>query len=76
MKRGFSRYLFLLVVFVASLALSSCSQSQFRNYKRYVKRKNTAMGYRSHYQKKLKRNTMPINRNYIIRNKRTAPSWR
>jgi hypothetical protein len=76
MKRVFNKYSLLVLVFIGALALSSCSSSQFRNYKRYVKRKNTALGYRSHYQKKLKRNTMPINRNYIIRNKRTAPSWR
>lgn len=76
MKRTFSRYLLLIMVFVGAIALSSCSSSQFRNYKRYVKRKNTALGYRSHYQKKLKRTTMPINKNYIIRNKRTSPSWR
>jgi len=76
MKRLFNKYSLLVLVFIGALALSSCSSSQFRNYKRYVKRKNTALGYRSHYQKKLKRNTMPINRNYIIRNKRTAPSWR
>lgn len=76
MKRHFNKYLLLLVVFVGMLVASSCTSSQFRNYKRYVKRKNTALGYKSHYQKKLKRNTMPINRNYIIRNRRTSPSWR
>ncbi|HPF00428.1 MAG TPA: hypothetical protein PKY63_07165 [Bacteroidales bacterium] len=76
MKRFFSKYMLLLIVFVATMAMSSCSSSQFKNYKRYVKRKNSALGYKSHYQKRLKRNTMPINRNYIIRNKRTSPSWR
>jgi hypothetical protein len=76
MKRTFNRYLLLIVVFVGAIALSSCSSSQFRNYKRYVKRKNTALGYHSNYQKKLKRTTMPINKNYIIRNKHTSPTWR
>lgn len=76
MKRFFSKYMLLLIVFVGTMAVSSCNSSQFKNYKRYVKRKNSALGYKSHYQKKLKRNTMPINRNYIIRNKRTSPSWR
>jgi len=76
MKRYINKNLILLIVFIGALALSSCSSSQFRNYKRYVKRKNTALGYKSHYQKKLKHNTMPINRNFIIRNRNTSPSWR
>ncbi|MBN2728369.1 MAG: hypothetical protein JXR53_04015 [Bacteroidales bacterium] len=69
-------YIFILIAALGIGTLASCGSSQYNTYKRYVKRKNTNMGYRSNYQKKLKRNTMPINRNYIIRNKRTAPAWR
>ena len=76
MKKIIRIYIFVLLTAFGIGTITSCGPSQYKNYKRYVKRKNTALGYRSNYQKKLKRNTMPINRNYIIRNKRTAPAWR
>ncbi len=67
--------LMLVFIFVAGL-LISCGTSQYRNYKKVVKHRTSQYGYRSNYQKKLKRNTMPVNRNYIIKNKRTQPAWR
>lgn len=65
----------VLIVFSLGI-LVSCGPSQYRYYKKMVKRRTTYYGYKSNYQKKLKRNTMPINKNYIIRNKRTTPAWR
>jgi len=65
----------ILIVFVTGL-LISCGPSQYRYYKKMVKRRTTYYGYKSNYQKKLKRNTMPVNKNYVIRNKRTTPAWR
>lgn len=56
---------------------ASCGPSQYRYYKKMVKKRTTQYGYRSNYQKKLKRNTLPVNRNFIIKNKRTQqPVWR
>lgn len=63
------------LIFVSGL-LVSCGPSQYRYYKKMVKRRTTQYGYKSNYQKKLKRNTLPVNRNYIIKNKRTQPAWR
>lgn len=76
MKRMLKSYYLLSFLFLLGIAVSSCGPTQYKTYKKYVKRKNTAMGYHSNYQKKLKRNTQPVNRNYIIRNSRQSPSWR
>jgi hypothetical protein len=65
----------VLFVFIAEI-LVSCGPTQYRYYKKMVRRRTTYYGYKSNYQKKLKRNTMPVNKNYVIRNKRTTPAWR
>jgi hypothetical protein len=64
----------LATIFILSIGVS-CQPSQYKTYKRMVKRRGMASGYKSHYQKRLKRHTMPINKNYIIRNNRSNPSW-
>lgn len=76
MKRFFKWYIVVLLVIAGTATFESCGPAQYRTYKKYVKRKSSAMGYRSNYQKKLRRNTMPINRNYIIRNRHTQPTWK
>jgi hypothetical protein len=65
----------IIIILLLGVFLSSCGSSQYRSYKRYVKRKYSAMGYRSQYQRKLKSYTMPINKNYMIRQKNTYPRW-
>ena len=66
--------LYLAAIFIISMAVS-CKPSQYRTYKRMVKRRGMATGYKSTYQKRLKRHTMPINKNYIIKNRRSSPTW-
>jgi hypothetical protein len=68
--------LVIFLFFFLSGMIMSCAPAQYRNYKKMVKRRTTNYGYKSKHQKKLKRNTLPVNKNYIIKNKRTAPSWR
>lgn len=66
----------LFIITFMLLPVFSCGPSQYRHYKKMVRQRTTYYGYRSHYQKKLKRNALPINKNYIIRNTRTVPAWR
>lgn len=68
----FHKIIWLVVI---SILLSSCGSSQYRSYKRYVKRKYSAVGYQSYYQHKLKKYAMPINKNYMIRQRNTYPRW-
>lgn len=65
-------YVILLVLFVVQISMESCAKHY--RYKRMIKRRRSAVSHRYHtpYQKKLKRNTIPINRNYIIKNKRNT----
>ena len=64
--------LILLTVFVAEVAFNSCSRHY--RYKKMIKRRHSAIKSRYHspYQKKLKKNVIPINKNYIIKNKRNT----
>jgi hypothetical protein len=71
--RYFKHWLFiLLTVFIAEVAFNSCSKHY--RYKKMIKRRHSAIKshYHSPYQKKLKKNVIPINKNYIIRNKRNT----
>lgn len=65
-------YIILVAVFIAEIAFDSCNRHY--RYKRMIKRRRTAMvkRYHSPYQKKLKKNIIPINKNYIIKNKRNT----
>jgi len=77
LKKMNNKYAFWVVLFIfVSGMLISCAPPQYRHYKKMVKRRTSYYGYKSSYQKKLKKNTLPVNRNYIIKNKRTTPSWR
>ncbi|MCK9611488.1 MAG: hypothetical protein PHR81_09675 [Bacteroidales bacterium] len=62
-------YVILLAVFIVEIAFESCTRHY--RYKRMIKRRRTAISKRYHspYQKKLKKNIIPINKNYIIKNK-------
>lgn len=64
--------LILLAVFVAEVAFDSCSRHY--RYKKMIKRRRSSITirYQSPYQKKLNKNIIPINKNYIIRNKRNT----
>ncbi|MCX7696073.1 MAG: hypothetical protein N2Z72_00070 [Bacteroidales bacterium] len=72
-KSFIGKWIWLSIICI--LFFTSCGSSQYRSYKRYVKRKYSAMGYRSHYQKKIRAYTMPINKNYMIRQRNTIPRW-
>jgi hypothetical protein len=65
-------YLIILLAFVTEIVMESCSRHY--RYKKMIKRRRTAIAkrYTSPYQKKLKRNIIPINQNYIIKNKRNS----
>ncbi|MEI6124197.1 MAG: hypothetical protein WCQ95_11290 [Bacteroidota bacterium] len=71
--RYFKKWIFiLLAVIVVEVAFESCSRHY--RYKKMIKRRrgSIAMRYKSPYQKKLNKTTIPINQNYIIRNKRNT----
>ena len=65
-------YIIVLLAIVTEISLDSCSRHS--RYKRMIKRRRTAISnrYSSPYQRKVKRNTIPINTNYIIKNKRNT----
>jgi hypothetical protein len=65
-------YLIILLAFVTEIVMDSCSRVY--RYKKMIKRRKSAISkrYTSPYQKKLKRNIIPINQNYIIKNKRNT----
>ena len=65
-------YVIILLVFVVEIAFESCSVHS--RYKKMIKRRRSAVSYKhqSPYQKKLRKNVLPINKNYIIRNKRNT----
>ncbi len=65
-------YVVILLLFVVQIANESCSRHY--RYKKMIKRRRVAVmhRYRSPYHHKIRRNTIPINRNYIIKNKRNT----
>lgn len=67
----------LLITIFATASFESCS-NHYR-FKKVVRKRRTGMIKRSghHYSrfKKVKRNTIPINKNYIIKNKRVRRGW-
>ncbi len=65
-------YIILLAVIITEIAFDSCNRHY--RYKRMIKRRRSAIAKRYHspYQKKLKKNIIPINKNYIIKNKRNV----
>jgi hypothetical protein len=76
LNRGLIIKIFLIVLFFTFQIINiSCGPSQYRHYKKSMKARYYR-GYKSNYQNKLKRNALPINKNYIIKNRRTSPAWR
>lgn len=65
-------YVILLAVFIAEIAFDSCNRHY--RYKRMIKRRRTAIAkrYQSPYLRKIRKNVIPINKNYIIKNKRNT----
>lgn len=64
-------YVLVLLVMLAQPILESCSKH--RRFKRMIKRRRSVMikqKHRSPYQRQLKRKSVPINSNYVIKNKR------
>jgi len=60
----------ILAVFIAEISFDSCSPHY--RYKSVMKRRRAAAStkYHSTYLKKLRKNVIPINKNYIIKNVR------
>ncbi len=65
-------FIILLAVVITGVAFDSCSRHY--RYKKMIKRRRASIAIRYHspYQKKLKKNVIPINKNYIIHNKRNT----
>lgn len=79
MKKLTKTYVIVLLSALLMGFLTSCGPSQYYSYRSYVKHRGSSysgVAYRSSYQKKLKHNSIPINKNYIIRNKQRPQSWR
>lgn len=66
-------YVILLAVIIAEITFDSCSRHY--RYKKMIKRRRGAIAKRYHssyYMKKIRKNIIPINKNYIIKNKRNT----
>ncbi len=70
-KKFLSSLLIISVLIGSSAILPSCAPS-YSNYKKiaYKKRGARKSGYHSHYAGRLKRNTVSLHQNYIIKNNR------
>ena len=66
-------FLMFLILYIALSLLSSCSRNY--RYKKMLKRRksSSAKRYKSSYQKKIRKKTIPINRNYIIKKQKSRP---
>ena len=66
-------YLLLLILYITLSLLSSCSRNY--RYKRMLKKRKSASSkrYKSSYTKKMRKKTIPINRNYIIKKQKSRP---
>lgn len=65
------------IVLVAGIVLATAFESchRHRRFKRMLKHRRSVNVHRYHspYQRKLKRKIVPINKNYIIKNRRDRP---
>ena len=60
----------MLIFLACEVTFDSCSRHH--RYKRMIKRRRTTMikkSHRSPYQRKLRRKSIPINSNYVIKNR-------
>ena len=66
-------YILLLILFITLSSLPSCSRNY--RYKRMLKKRKSASSkrYKSAYHRKIKKKTIPINRNYIIKKQKSRP---
>ena len=63
-------YVLIIVCFIAEVAFDSCAGKS--NYKKMMKHRSgysSRKGYGSSYKRKIKRHSMPIAKNYIIKNR-------
>ncbi len=63
---------YILILLFAAPAVSvvqSCGNPSYRNYRKIVKHKRikSAKRYKGKYQRKLRRNSVPIHNNYIMK---------
>lgn len=67
-------YVIILLLFFVQLTFESCSR-HYRQ-KRMIKRRKTSTikRHQSTYQRKVKRRTLPINKNYLIKHKQPKRS--
>ncbi len=78
---GFKKWFVILLAILFSIAgLESCSKyaKERKKHKRILKhrRQTNIKRYHSPHQRQLKKHVIPINKNYIIRNKRKNTSRR
>lgn len=68
LKKWIFYILILLLVAPAVSVMQSCNPS-YRNYRKIVKHKRikSAKRYKGKYQRKLRRNSVPIHNNYIMK---------
>jgi len=70
-------YILLLIFYIALNIFASCSRSYKANrkYKKMLKRRKTASvkRYKSPHQRKIAKKTIPINKNYVIKNQKRRP---
>lgn len=71
MKILFKWYVILLIVICGQLGFSSCGAHKYHRYSNLLKHRKSAIvhRYRSAAHKKINKKAIPINRNYIIKNK-------
>ncbi|NVO02065.1 MAG: hypothetical protein HXX09_05130 [Bacteroidetes bacterium] len=64
-------YVLIIVCFFVEIAMNSCASKS--NYKKMMKHRGSyssaRRGYGSSYKRKIKRHSMPIAKNYIIKNR-------
>ncbi|HNW98987.1 MAG TPA: hypothetical protein PKK00_11315 [Bacteroidales bacterium] len=66
----------LIVLFAGIMMLTTFSScNKHHRFKRMLKHRRSVNVHRHHspYQRRIKRKTMPINKNYIIKNRRDRP---
>ena len=64
-------YIILLICVITITTFESCNKHH--RFKNMLKHRRSAVRYHSPYQRKLKKKTIAIGKNYIIKNKRDRP---
>ena len=73
----------IIIIIISAFAigslttLNSCRYSTYKNYHKIQKQRRVSrsMHYSSNYQRKFKRSSVPIHRNYIIKNARRTSQY-